>query len=422
MSVGQKGSVYVASATYVPGRQSLRVKQLGRPQGRSTNVNIPLFKPFVPPEVDVPLLTTLHSGYITQGSKVEEFERLFGEYVGNLNAVAVNSGTSALTLALRIAGVNRGDKVITTPMTCSATNLPILSLGAIPVFADVDPMTGLIDTKSVERLITKDVKAIMCCDWGGAPCDIPALMKIAKKHNIKVIEDAAHALGAYIDDEMVGSIADFTCFSFQAIKHITTVDGGMLTCLGNLDMERAKLLRWFGINRDSDSKDTRIDEDILDWGYKFHMNDVTATMGIEQMKLVKSVISAHRANAYYYDRCLPKELRTASSKVGTSSHWLYTIVLPNKVARDKFKDYMLDAGIQVSQVHRRNDKYSVFKPYAEQFISDLGKYVPFNDLSGTTAFSNTMICIPVHAQLTRKELEYITKTINRFVDEYRGWM
>lgn len=377
----------------------------------------------MPESVDKPLLETLHSGYITQGPKVEEFEKLFGNYVDNPLAVSVNSGTSALTLALRLAGVKAGDEVVTTPMTCTATNLPILSLGATPIFADIDPVTGLIDPKSVAKRVTNKTRAVMCCDWGGMPCDLDALLKVTKKNKIKLIEDAAHAIGAEYKGKKVGSVADYTCFSLQAIKHITTVDGGFLTVKQIEDFDKAKLLRWFGINRDNTSKDSRIEEDIVDWGYKFHMNDVAATIGIEQMKHVRNVVAAHRSNAMYFNRSISKELRLPINEpYANSSYWLYTLVFPNKVIRDKYKDFMLDNGVQVSQVHKRNDKYTVFRKYVERPINDIGSDYPFYNLDNTAAFNNTMICIPVNWSLTASDLNKIVKLTNRFVDEYRGWL
>ena len=369
---------------------------------------IPLFKVAVSEDVDQALLETLHSGYITQGQKVEEFERLFSDFVENPFSVSVNSGTSALTLALRLSNVGFGDEVITTPMTCSATNLPILSLGATPVFADIDPKTGLIDVASVEKLITPKTKAVMCVDWGGMPCQLDDLLKICQKHSVKLVEDAAHAMGTEYKGKKVGSIADFTCFSLQAIKHLTTVDGGFITMQNKGDYERAKKLRWFGIARDANSKDTRINEDITEWGYKFHMNDVTATLGIEQMKKLPFILGAYRANAMYYNRELNPDVYGKPDLKGHAV-WLYTITLPNKVARDKFKDYMLENKIQVSEVHRRNDEYSVFKPFK-------GKNLP-----GANAFSRTQISIPVHWGLTAKELVHITKTMDNFAREFRQW-
>jgi perosamine synthetase len=214
---------------------------------------IPLFKVHMPKEVDKPLLEVLHSGYITQGEKVEQFEKKFADMMQYKHVVSVNSGTSALTLALRLAGVGYGDEVVTTPMTCTATNLPILSLGAKPVFADVDSETGLIDPASVLTKITKKTKAIMAVDWGGSPVDVRALMDIGRRYDLRVIVDAAHAIGTHHNGE-----ADFVCYSLQAIKHITTVDGGVLACKSPDAYHRGKVLRWFGIDREAPSTDTRM--------------------------------------------------------------------------------------------------------------------------------------------------------------------
>lgn len=369
---------------------------------------INLFKVFVTTDVDEPLLETLHSGYITQGEKVNDFELAFSNYIGNPFAVAVNSGTSALTLALRVAGVGYGDEVVTTAMTCTATNLPILSLGAIPVFADVDPITGLIDPKDVAKKITNKTKAIMCCDWGGMPCDLDELLEIAHKNGVKLIEDAAHALGAEYGSVPVGDIADFTCFSLQAIKHITTGDGGFLMCKNEDDYHEARTLRWFGIDRDAPATDTRIDQDILNWGYKFHMNDLNATIGIEQLKYLNEIVLSHIANAQYYADKLDSTFIIPHGVARTGSSWLFTVLLPSRLLRDKFKDYMLKKDIQVSQVHKRNDEYTVFRPFK-------------TDLPNTTSFANRMICIPVHWALTKQEVDYIVDSANKFVKEHRQW-
>lgn len=136
------------------------------------------------------------------------------------------------------------------------------------------------------------------------PADLDQIMDIARVHNLKVIEDAAHAFGAEYNGQKVGTIADFTCFSLQAIKHITTGDGGLLTCKDPADYERAKVLRWFGIDRSKSGLDSRIDQDIEEWGYKFHMNDLNATIGIVQMDHVANVLQAHRLNARYYEENL----------------------------------------------------------------------------------------------------------------------
>ena len=368
---------------------------------------IPLFKPFVSHDIDKPLLETLHSGYITEGQKVKDFEAAFSAQVDNPYVVAVNSGTSALTLALRLAGVGSGDEVVTTAMTCTATNLPILSLGAIPVFADVDPDTGLIDPYDVALKVTEKTKAIMVCDWGGSACDLDALMATAKRHGIKVIEDSAHALGAYYNHHPVGSVADYTCFSLQAIKHITTVDGGFLTVKNEEDYKRAKKLRWFGIDREGNGLDSRINQDIEEWGYKFHMNDVTATIGLAQLPHLPDVAATHRRHAAIYNELLSPDFKRDFTD--GSSFWLFTIQLPSKLLRNKFKEYMTKKDIGVNEVHRRNDEYKVFKPFATQ-------------LPNTTLFANRMVCIPVHAGLSDKDVEYVAKTANKFIAEFRQYL
>lgn len=359
-----------------------------------------LFAVHMPKAVDAPLLEVLHSGYITQGQRVEDFEQKLSRFVGSQHVVSVNSGTSALTLALRLAGVSPGDEVITTPMTCTATNLPILSLGGVPVFADVDK-DGLLDPKSVIGRLTEKTKAIMAVHWGGTPADVASLCEIAQERGIKLIVDAAHALGGfYPGGYPVGALADFTCFSLQAIKHITTGDGGALVCKDVGDFKRAKALRWFGIDRDAPTTDTRIDQDIEEWGYKFHMNDLNATIGIVQLDFLEQIVLAHRENAKRYDRELSDYFQKPTPSLG--SYWLYTILLPTEAERDLFKEFMSSVGIQVSQVHKRNDHYAVFKKY------DNGGLVGVDD------FASRMVCLPVHWALSPSEVDTIIQSCNEF--------
>lgn len=363
--------------------------------------------------VDKPLLDVIHSGYITQGPAVERFEELFGAFIGNPNVVAVNSCTSALTLALRLANVGPGDEVITTPMTCTATNLPILSFGAKIVWADIDPETGLVDPKSVEKLINPNTKAVMVCDWGGLPAPVLEIMDICRDWKVPVIEDAAHALGGIHNTGPVGAVADFTCFSFQAIKHLTMADGGILACRNPKQAMRAKTLRWFGIDRSAVGTDSRIDQDIEEWGYKFHMNDMNATIGIAQMESLDDILIKHVKTAQYYQSNISS--RFGKPNLRGSASWLYTLRLPNKQLRDKFKNFMRAQGVEVNQVHKRNDYYTVFAPYS--FIRK-NNIEEFHTLKGLDQFSNTMICIPIHAGLTKKERAKVVAKANEFAELY----
>lgn len=259
---------------------------------------IPLLKVHMPEEVVEPLKDVLMSGYIGQGKVVDEFESRLGTMIGNPNVLTVNSGTSAIHLALRLANVGYGDEVISTPMTCSATNEPILERGAKIIWADIKPRTGEIDPNDIRRKITPKTKAIVCVHWGGYPCNLKAINTIAKEHGIKVIEDAAHAMLAEFGARYIGNHSDFVCFSFQAIKHMTTVDGGALFCHNRDDYKRGKLLRWYGLDRES-SACFRCEQNIQEHGYKFHMNDVNATIGLVQLNYVREIVTKCQENGDY---------------------------------------------------------------------------------------------------------------------------
>ncbi len=363
---------------------------------------IPLFKVFMPPSVMGPLRETLLSGFIGQGSKVEEFEGLLRKFLRSKNVLSLNSGTSALTLALRLAGIKEGDEVISTALTCTATNWPVLALGGKLVWADINPKTANIDPVSIEAAVTPKTKAILVVHWGGYPCDMDEIHAIAKKHNLKVIEDGAHAFGSTYHGKMAGTQSDFGTFSFQAIKHMTTVDGGLLICKNTEDYKSGKLLRWYGIDREGKRKDFRCEEDILDWGYKFHMNDVSAVIGIEQMKFIENTLGRHRENAAFYRKALngvPGVELLDEKTDRSSSYWLFTIKVQN---RDGFMKKMTDAGIMVSRVHERNDKHTCTQPFRRE-LPQLDQFV------------KSMICIPVGWWVTKDDCAYIVDQIKK------GW-
>jgi perosamine synthetase len=362
------------------------------------NRAIPLFKVHMPESVLPALGCTLLSGYIGQGPRVEEFEEALARRFQTSNLLTLNSGTSALQLALRLASVGFGDEVISTPMTCTATNVPIMAAGAKIVWADIDPWTGNIDPRDVERRITGKTKAVMAVHWGGYPAEIDELKRIGSERGIQVIEDAAHAFGANYEGKPVGSHSDFVCFSFQAIKHLTTGDGGALVCRKPDDYRRGKLLRWYGIDRESDSADLRCETDVDEWGYKFHMNDIAATIGLHQLNFVSDILRRHRDNAAYYRtrfRNLRKLKLLDYSPNRESSYWLFTVRVS---ARPEFMDQMKRAGIVVSQVHARNDLHTMFREFRRE-------------LPGVDEFVAEQVSIPVGWWLTESERCFIADTV-----------
>lgn len=364
---------------------------------------IPLFKVFVNPDIDEELLKVIHSGWIGQGPKVKEFESALATKFDNPYVLTLSSGTHGLTLALRLAGVGPGDEVITTPLTCTATNTPILQQLAKPVWADIGDDFN-IDPKSIEARITNKTKAIIVMHWGGYPCDMEEISNIATKYEIPLIEDAAHAYGSSYRGTFIGQCfySDFTMMSFQAIKHLTCVDGGALFCGHKSDYDRGKLLRWYGIDRETPRTDFRCEEDIKEWGYKFHMNDVCATIGLGNMKEVEKNIAKARNNAFQYDMAFAKIPGIKLTQVmpdRKSSYWLYTIQVER---RSEFINMMSREGISVSRVHERNDKHTFTKNF-QTILPNLDRII------------EKQICIPVGFYLTDDDVNHIIKCIKR------GW-
>lgn len=362
-----------------------------------------LFKVFMPADVDAPLLETLHSGHITQGSKVDEFEKALSVKAGTTYVLTVNSGTTALSLALRLANVGPGDEVISTPMTCIATNVPIATAGAKIVWADVHPDTGLIDPDDVQKKITKHTKAIMAVDWSGIPADYDTLREVAD--GIPVISDAAHSFGSVYKGRRTGTLADFTAFSFQAIKTITTGDGGALTCKNPDDYERGKRLRWFGIDRDNTTQ-FRGQLDVPEAGFKWHMNDINATIGLTTLKFVQIPLDRQKDGANRYYRQLARgfyEFPNTEYSMNSAA-WLMVVLLPDHLERKGFVNYMKAGDVEVSQVHWRNDKHSAFAAFAD------------DDLPGLDQYADRMICIPNHYGLMPEDRRYIIQRMNDYAN------
>jgi dTDP-4-amino-4,6-dideoxygalactose transaminase len=358
---------------------------------------IPLFKVFMAPSVDAAVARVLHSGYIGEGDEVAAFERELAARLGASSVLTVNSATSALHLAYHMAIDGGADaEIITTPMTCIATNTSIVQNRARIVWADVDPLTGNIDPDDIEPLITDKTRAIMMVHWGGNPCDIDRICDIGRRAKIKVIEDAAHALGAAYGGQPVGQHSDFVAFSFQAVKQVTSVDGGSLICRDVRDDARGRLLRWYGIDRSSDV-DERCDVDIPEAGYKFHMNNVAAAIGRENLRHLDWILTRHRDNAGFYNDAFGSvnSVRVAG---GRSTYWLYTIHVEN---RDELLAKLHGLGIGASKVHTRNDTHSALR----QFARPLPKCEEFN---------RTHLCIPVGWWLSDADRQRVVDAVIRF--------
>jgi dTDP-4-amino-4,6-dideoxygalactose transaminase len=390
---------------------------------------IDLFKVFMSPNAADEVVKVLNSGYIGQGPKVEEFESDLRKFFNNDYVTTLNSGTSGLHLALHLLkkpsnntqtyhgvissdskwpGWEPGDEVLATPMTCTASNWPILANGLKIKWVDIDPTTLNMDLDDLARKITPKTKVIMLVHWGGYPNDLDKIKKIQQdafnRFGFKpaVIEDGAHSFGSKYKGKMIGSHGNLTMFSLQAIKHITSIDGGLLLSPHKELHRRGKLLRWYGIDRDSDRKDFRCEADVEEWGFKFHMNDVCATVGIQNLKHFKDIVDTHKSNALYYDENLKdvSGLTLLKRENGyDSAYWIYSMLVED---RDGFYRWMDECGISVSQVHERNDKHTCVNEY-KTALPSLDKTI------------GKIVSIPVGWWVTPEQREYIVECIKK------GW-
>jgi perosamine synthetase len=365
---------------------------------------IVLFHPHVPEKAVEGVTQVLHSRWIGQGPRVAEFETEFTKrFAGSGASIAVGSGTDALHLSYILSGLQAGDEVIVPVFTCTATNIPFLYMGVTIRFADVDPETLNISAKHVRELVNEKTKAIVCVHYGGLPCDMDELHAVAKEYNIPVIEDAAHAPGATYKGKKVGEISEFTMFSFQAIKHITTGDGGMLIVKDKELVPKAERIRWFGIDRSDKQKGTW-ENDITEVGYKYQMTDISAAMGLASLAEFDEILNHRQRIFEAYKKGLKGasglKLIGANATDRTHAAWLCTALVEKD--RTGFMRALRDKRIESSQVHFRNDRYSIFGGRRD-------------DLPNMDAVEENYIVLPLHLKVTEENVNYICEVIKQ------GW-
>jgi len=362
---------------------------------------IRMFSPYVTEEAIARVVETLRSGYIGDGPVVKEFEGTIKEMFGIPYPVAVNSCTSALQLALALIGLEPGDEVITTAQTFMATSHVILARGAQPVYADVQYLTGNVDPADIEHRITERTRAIMPVHWAGYPCDMDEILEIAARYELPVIEDAAQALGASYKGRPVGTISPYTCFSFQAVKQLTTGDGGMLCLTDEATYEAARRRRWFGIDRDR-RKPTLLGEpewDVTEVSYKYHMNDIAASIGVEHLKVFPEIARRRAEIARRYHEALagvPGITLFESKDDRVSANWIFCMHVDER--REDFVRMMKSKGVDVSVVHLRIDRNTIFGPVRD-------------DLPQLAHLTETIMSLPLHNHLSDEDVEYVIQCV-----------
>ncbi len=361
----------------------------------------------------------IRSGWLTTGPKTARFEEGICNLVGVPHAVAVNSCTAALHLALVAAGVRRGDEVITSPYTFAATGEAILYLGARPVFADIVPETLNIDPEAAARAVTRRTRAILPVHIAGLPCDMAAIHTLARGARVPVVDDAAHALGAAIGERPVGRLADLTCFSFYATKNLSTGEGGMVVTRSRALAEHVRRLSLHGLSRDAWRRYARGGSwryDVVELGYKYNMTDVAAALGLAQLAKFPAMQRRRRALAARYTRLLaecdafdlPEEPR------GVSHAWhLYVLRLrPGvlRVGRDQLIDALAERGIGTS-VHFQ--PLHLFSYYRKAFGYRAGAF-PRTERESARALS-----VPLHPGLSRSAQDRVIASVLDVVRRFR---
>ena len=373
---------------------------------------IPIAKPYLTSEEAQSAYDTILTGWVTQGPGVEEFEDKFCEYTGAKYAAAISNCTTALHIAMIIAGIGKDDEVICPSMSYIATANCIKYVGAKPVFADIDPDNYNIDIKHVKKLITDKTKAVLIVHQIGMPADIDEFKKLCDEHNLKLIEDAACAAGSSYKGKKIGSHSDIVCFSFHPRKVITTGEGGMITTSNPDYIKRIKLLRQHGMSvndRVRHESGKLLFEDHLELGYNYRMTDIQAAIGIRQLEKLDWIINERRKIALRYIQELKdiEYIKLPVEKEGYFSNYQsFSIYLKEdcQVGRDELMQKLLDAGIStrrgVTTSHRETAYKSEYK--------DL--HLPVSEEA-----ANKSIMIPLYIPMRDEDIEHVISKIREFI-------
>ena len=359
------------------------------------------------------VVKVLRSDWITTGPKIKEFEDALCSYIGCRHCVAVNSGTSALDIAVQALELPKGSEVITTPFTFVATSNAILYNGLKPVFADICSDTFNIDPDDIRRKITKDTKAIIYVDYAGQPCDIEAIREIADEFDLYLIEDACHAIGAEYEGKKVGNFADLTIFSFHPVKHITTGEGGAVVTDDEELHECLSLLRSHGIDKDAQDRygpNASWAYDMKYLGRNYRITDFQAALGISQLKKLDGFIDKRNELALRYQEIIGDvdgiTLPVVKDKVRHAWH-LYTILLDESIDRDEFFKYMRSANIGVNLHYIPVYRHSY---YVEKFDIDTEEFPVTEDVFGR------IITLPMFPRMSEQQVEYVVTSISQAIE------
>lgn len=368
------------------------------------SIKVPFFNPYISKQDRIAVDKALNSTLLTDGPKLQEFENKFSAFTQSKYGIGVSNATSALHLSLKSLGIGKGDEVIVPDMTFVATANSVLLSGATPVLADVDDEMNL-SVESIERSLTKKTKAIMPVHFAGKVCNIKKMKKIAVSKGLALIEDCAHAIGAKLDNQHVGTFGDTGCFSFYPTKNITTLEGGMIITNSQKIAEYVKALRNHGITKSllqRYSKGVPWDYDIVEPGYNYRLDEVRAALGISQLKQIKKLNILRKRAFEYYNQKLSDEkgiLIPKLPKYEEHACHLYIIRIQKEfgISRDQLFKKLLSHGIRTSVHYKPLHKFTIFRKR--------GKIV--DSTKNAENMYREIISLPLYPSITSKEQDYV---------------
>lgn len=356
------------------------------------------------------VVKVLKTDWITQGPKIEEFEKAVAKYCGVKYGVAVSSGTAALHSAYNVAGIRLGDEIIISPLTFAATANMVVFCRAKPVFVDIDGETLNIDPKGIEKKITPKTKAIVPVDFAGHPCDYDEIVKIAKKHKLLVIEDACHALGAEYKGKKVGNFSDMTILSFHPVKHITTGEGGMVLTNNKDFYEKLKIFRNHGIVKKPEKGGWYYE--IENPSFNYRITDFQCALGLSQLKKINKFKKRRREIIAKYNKAFKniKEVITPIEKDYAKSSWHIYPIQVKGVDRRKIFDALRKKGIGV-QVHYLPLHLQPF--YKKKFGYKKG------DFPIAEKYYEKAITLPLFPAMTKKDVIRVIKDVKKIINFFK---
>jgi len=369
---------------------------------------IPVFLPTVDNDTIQHVKKTMEIGWLGMGKTTKDFENMISKFLGlkNRTVIATNTATSAIHLALRAANITKNDEVITPSFNCVADQQAIRFTGAEPVMCDIQEDNLGIDCEKAEELINEKTKAIIPLHYAGIPCDQKNVFKLAKKHNLRVIEDCCHAFGTKIEGKILGSYGDMAVFSFDAVKTITSIDGGCLVVNNKDEKEKIQQMRLLGMNKDTIEryKNKRSwDYDVIREGYRYHLNNILASVGISQLKHIQEIIKSRQKVCKRYNVAFKNidGVKLPNSNFVNVSPFIYVIRVLNS-KRDSLISHLrkksIDTGIHWTPVHK-------FSYFAESKCSDL---------SITNMISDEILTLPLHSNMKEKYIKRVIDGVTSF--------